>query len=162
DWGFTGTQARALWFDRTDALWVETTDRVVYRPAGALRFLDPGWRLRRVAYPGKFAQAIDGTIWFAEADRSVHTLPTVGDTTPVTEVQVGSTSALIDRKGSLWIATHGDGLRRVSNSSSIRGHVVAQFGAEAEQFTEKDGLLSNVVWDVFEDKESNIWVASDR
>ncbi len=162
EWGFTGTQARALWFDRSDALWVETTDRIVYRPAGAPRFLDPGWRLRRVAYPGKFAQAADGTIWFAEADRSVHTLPRVGDTTPVTEVQVGASSALIDRKGTLWIATHGDGLRRVPNPSRIRGRVVAQFGPEAEQFTEKDGLLSNVVWDLLEDREGNIWVASDR
>ena len=162
EWGFTGTQARALWFDRSDALWVETTDRIVYRPAAAPRFLDPGWRLRRVAYQGKFAQAADGTIWFPEADRSVHTLPTLGDTTPVTEVQVGSSSVLIDGKGSLWIATHGDGLRRVPNPSRVRGRVVAQFGPEAEQFTEKDGLLSNVVWDLLEDKEGNIWVASDR
>ena len=161
-WGFTGSQARALWFDRNDALWVETTDRIVYRPAGSAGFLDPGWRLRRVAYQGKFAQSADGTIWFAEADRSVHTLPRVGDTTQVTEVQVGSSSVLIDRKGSLWIATHGDGLRRVPNPSRIRGRVVAQFGPEAEQFTEKDGLLSNVVWDLLEDKEGNIWAASDR
>lgn len=162
EWGFTGTQARALWFDRSDALWVETRDRIVYRPSGAPRFLDPGWRLRRVAYPGKFAQDADGTTWFAEADRSVHTLPRVADTSRVTEVQVGASSVLIDRKGSLWIATHGDGLRRVPKPSSIRGRVVAQFGPEAEQFTEKDGLLSNVVWDLLEDKEGNIWVASDR
>ena len=137
EWGFTGTEARALWFDRSDALWVETTDRMVYHPVGAPGFLDPGWRLRRVAYQGKFAQAADGTIWFPEADRSVHTLRTLGDTTPVTEVQVGSTSVLLDRKGSLWIATHGDGLRRVSDPSRIRGRVVAQFGPEAEQFTEE-------------------------
>ena len=162
EWGFTGTQARALWFDRSDALWVETTNRIVYRPARAPRFLDPGWRLRRVASEGKFAQSADGTIWFPEADRSVHTLLRVGDTTPVTEVKVGSSSVLIDRKGSLWIATHGDGLRRVPNPSRIRGRAVAQFGPEAEQFTEKDGLLSNVVWDLLEDKEGNIWVASDR
>jgi signal transduction histidine kinase/ligand-binding sensor domain-containing protein len=80
----------------------------------------------------------------------------------VAEVQVGASSVLIDRKGSLWIPTHGDGLRRVPNPSRIRGRVVAQFGPEAEQFTEKDGLLSNVVWDLLEDKEGNIWLASDR
>ncbi len=162
EWGFTGTEARALWFDRSDALWVETTERIVYRPVGAAAFLDPGWRLKRVAYQGKFAQAADGTIWFPEADRSVHTLRSVGDTKPVTEIQVGASSALIDRKGSLWIATHGDGLRRVPDPSRIRGRVVAQFGPEAEQFTEKDGLLSNVVWDLLEDRAGNVWVASDR
>src|SRR5690606_34026748 len=73
-WGFTGTEARAVWFDRDDALWVETARRVVYRPAGAPRFLDPGWRLRRVAYQADFAQEKDGTIWIAEMARSVHTL----------------------------------------------------------------------------------------
>ena len=161
EWGFTGTEARALWFDRNDVLWVETRDRVVYRPAGG-RFLDPGWPLKRVAYQAEFAQAADGTIWFAEMARSVHTLRQVGDTAPVSEVKVGAYSLTIDRKGSLWIGTRGDGLRRVRDPSSIRGVAVAQFGPEAEQFTERDGLLSNVIWDLLEDKEGNIWVASDR
>lgn len=60
--GVTGSEARAVWFDRSDALWAETSDRVVYRPSGEPRFLDPGWRLRRVAYQVEFAQAADGTI----------------------------------------------------------------------------------------------------
>jgi len=162
EWGFMGTEARAVWFDRTDALWVETADRVVYRPSGGPRFLDPGWPLRRVAYQADFAQAEDGTIWMAEMARSAHTLRRVGETTPVTEVKVGAYSLLIDRKGSLWVGSRGDGLRRVPDPSRIRGRSVAQFGPEAEQFTEKDGLLSNVIWDLLEDREGNIWVASDR
>lgn len=161
-WNFPGTEARALWFDKSDALWVETADRVVYRPSGGSRFLDPDWPLRRVAYQAEFAQAADGTIWFAEMARSVHTLRRVGETTPVAEVKVGAYSLLIDRKGSLWIGSRGDGLRRVPDLSRIHGRVVAQFGPEAEQFTEKDGLLSNVIWDLLEDREGNIWVASDR
>jgi signal transduction histidine kinase/ligand-binding sensor domain-containing protein len=162
EWGFAGTETRALWFDRSDALWVETRDRIVYRPAGGAKFLDPGWRLRRVAYQGEFAQEADGTIWFAEMTRSVHTLHRLGDTTAVSEVQVGAYSLLIDRKGSLWIGSRGDGLRRIRDPSRTRGIAVAQFGPEAEQFTEKDGLLSNVIWDLLEDREGNIWVASDR
>lgn len=162
EWGFIGTEARAVWFDKGDALWVETTDRVVYRPAGSPRFLDPGWRLKRVAYQAEFAQAADGTIWMAEMARSVHTLRQAGDAGPVTEVKVGAYSVVIDRNGSLWIGTRGDGLRRVPHPSRIQGRVVAQFGPEAEQFTEKDGLLSNVIWDLLEDREGNIWVASDR
>ena len=162
EWGFTGTEARAVWFDRSDALWVETADRVVYRPSGGPRFLDPGWPLRRLAYQADFAQTADGTIWIAEMARSAHTLRRVGEATPVTEVKVGAYSLLIDRKGSLWVGSRGDGLRRVPDPSRIRGRVVAQFGPEAEQFTEKDGLLSNVIWDLLEDREGNIWVASDR
>ena len=162
EWGFGGSEARAVWFDRGDALWVETGDRIVYRPSDGPRFLDPGWRLRRVGYQADFAEARDGTIWVAEMARSVHTLRRMGDTHPVTEVKVGAYSFLIDRKGSLWIGSRGDGLRRVPNPARIRGHVVEQFGPEAEQFTEADGLLSNVVWDLLEDREGNIWVSSDR
>ena len=162
EWGFTGTEARALWFDRSDALWVEAADRVVYRPSGGPRFLDPGWRLKRAAYRAEFAQAADGAIWMAEMARSVHTLRRVGEESPVSEVMVGAYSLLIDRRGSLWIGSRGDGLRRVPDPSRIRGRVVAQFGPGAEQFTEKDGLLSDIIWDLLEDREGNIWVASDR
>ncbi|HEX6051041.1 MAG TPA: two-component regulator propeller domain-containing protein [Gemmatimonadaceae bacterium] len=162
EWGFPGTEARAVWFDRSNTLWVESTDRVVYRPADAPRFLDPGWPLQRVAYQAEFAQDTDGTIWMAEMARSVHTLRRVGDTTSISEVKVGAYSLVIDRRGSLWIGSRGDGLRRVPDPSRIRGVVVAQFGPEAEQFTEEDGLLSNVIWDLLEDREGNIWVASDR
>ena len=162
EWGFTGSEARAVWFDKSDALWVETTDRIVYRPAGGHRFLDPGWLLKRVAYQAEFAQDTDGTIWMAEMARSVHTLRRVGEATPISEVKVGAYSLLIDRKGSLWIGSRGDGLRRVPDPSRIRGVAVAQFGPEAEQFTENDGLLSNVIWDLLEDREGNIWVATDR
>jgi signal transduction histidine kinase/ligand-binding sensor domain-containing protein len=161
-WGFMGSEARAVWFDNSDVLWVETSDRFVYRPSGGPRFIDPGWRLRRLPYQAKFAQAADGAVWVAEMARSAHTLPRVDDVTPVTEVKVGAYSLLIDRKGSLWVGSRGDGLRRVLDPSRIRGRVVAQFGPEAEQFTEKDGLLSNVIWDLLEDREGNIWVASDR
>jgi signal transduction histidine kinase/ligand-binding sensor domain-containing protein len=162
EWGFMGTEARAVWFDRSDALWVETADRVVYRPLAGPRFLDPGWPLRRLAYQADFAQAADGTIWMAEMARSAHTLRRVGEAAPVTEVKVGAYSLLIDRNGSLWVGSRGDGLRRVLDPSRIRGRAVAQFGPEAEQFTEKDGLLSNVIWDLLEDREGSIWVASDR
>ena len=161
-WGFKEKEARSLWFDRSDVLWVETAHRMVYHPSGAAEFMDPDWPLRRVAYRATYAQEADGTIWFAEMARSVHTLRRVGDTTPVSEVEVGAYSMLIDRKGSLWIGSRGDGLRRVRDPSSIRGIAVAQFGPEAEQFTEADGLLSNVIWDLLEDREGNIWVASDR
>jgi len=162
EWKFEGGEARAVWFDRSDALWVESADRVIYRPRGGPGFLDPGWRLRRVGYQADFAESEDGTIWMAEMARSVHTLPRMGDDTPVTEVKVGAYNFLIDRKGSLWIGSRGDGLRRVPDPSRIRGKVVAQFGPEAEQYTEEDGLLSNVIWDLLEDREGNIWVSSDR
>ncbi|MEO8201124.1 MAG: two-component regulator propeller domain-containing protein [Gemmatimonadota bacterium] len=162
EWGYPGTECKALWFDRDDALWAETADRVVYLPLGSHRFLDPGNRLRNGSALARFAQEKDGTIWMAEVFRAAHTLWRTGDRHTVTEVAVGTWTLLIDRKGSLWIGSAGDGLRRVLNPSTIRGKEIAQFGAEAEQFTEKDGLLSNLIDAMMEDREGNIWIANSR
>lgn len=161
-WGFTGAQARAVWFDREDALWVETESRMLYRPARETRFVDPGLPLIRIATQADFAQSKDGTIWMAELARSAHVLRRVGDNRPETEVAVGAWALLVDRKGSLWIGSRGDGLRRVRDPSRIAGRRIAQFGPEAEQYTERDGLLSNVITDLLEDREGSIWVASSR
>lgn len=162
DWGFGWREGRALWFDRSDGLWVEAEDRVVYRPAGGPAFIDPGLPLARVAHQAEFAEEADGTIWMAEFARSAHTLRQAAASMPTTEVLVGTYTMLVDRKGSLWIGSGGDGIRRVIDPRRIRGKRVAQFGREAEHFTEADGLLSNVVKDLLEDREGNIWVASAR
>jgi signal transduction histidine kinase/ligand-binding sensor domain-containing protein len=86
----------------------------------------------------------------------------VGDRQPITEVMVGTWTLLIDRKGSLWVGSAGDGLRRVRDPDVIRGRKVTQFGPEAEQFTQKNGLLSDIVQALLEDREGNIWVATGR
>jgi signal transduction histidine kinase/ligand-binding sensor domain-containing protein len=160
--GFRGTKADGVWFDRGDTLWVETEDRVVYLPTDARRFIDPGMRLLAQSAQTVFAQARDGAIWMAEFFRSARTIPRLGDRAPITEVKVGAWTLLIDKKGSLWIGSLGDGLRRVLDPTRIRGRRIEQFGPEAEQFTEKDGLLSDVVYALLEDDEGNIWVSTGR
>jgi signal transduction histidine kinase/ligand-binding sensor domain-containing protein len=161
EWHYPAAQSTAVWFDGDDALWAETDDRIVYRPARSEQFLDPGFHLIRGRSKTEFAQAKDGTVWMAEIARSAHTIPRIRDTLSITEVMVGAWSLLIDRKGSLWIGTYGDGLRRV-DPTRIRGKKIAQFGREAEHFTEKEGLLSDLVYAVREDHEGNIWVATTR
>jgi signal transduction histidine kinase len=54
---------------------------------------------------------------------------------------------LFDRAGNLWVGTLGDGLFR------IRGDVVDHYGR-------KEGLSSDSVNDLFEDKEGILWVAT--
>jgi signal transduction histidine kinase/ligand-binding sensor domain-containing protein len=160
EWAYPGTEGQSVWFDHEDALWAETEDRVVYLPSGGHQFLDPGVRLRGAGSQAVFAETKDGTIWMAELSRSAHTLRRVGDQSPSTEVMVGARTLLIDRKGSLWVGSLGDGLRRVLDPSPIRGHRIAQFGPEAEQFTQKDGLLSDLVTALLEDREGNVWVGT--
>jgi len=161
EWGYPDSEGIAVWFDRGGTLWVESEARVLYLPAGSSRFVDPEMPL--AFQPGvraDFAEAPDGTIWMAEVGRSAHTVPRVYDEHPVTEVMVQAMTLLIDRQGTLWVGSSGDGLRRVSDLHRIRGTKVARFGVEAEELTERDGLLSNSVVSLLEGRDGAIWVAT--
>src|ERR1700694_5582477 len=161
EWGCPDSEGIAVWFDRGGTLWVESEMHVLNLPAGSSRFADPVMPLAN--QPGvraDFAEAPDGTIWMAEVGRSAHTVPRIADEDPVTEVMVGATTLLIDRQGSLWVGSAGDGLRRVSDLQRIRGRKVARFDVEAEELTERDGLLSNNVVTLLEDRDGSVWVAT--
>lgn len=58
-----------------------------------------------------------------------------------------------DSSGTLWIASHGDGVMRVATAGG-QTHV--------EQFTRNNGLSSNFVRSIFEDREHNVWVATEN
>lgn len=63
---------------------------------------------------------------------------------------------LQSRKGNFWFATRGDGLFRVSPPSKNLSSNLSQ--ANIINITEQNGLLSNVVFNLFEDYEGNIWI----
>ncbi len=159
-WGYPGKQARGVWFDRDDALWVVTEDRVVYLPAGASRFVDPGILIESAPLDCRFAQEQDGTIWLAVKEQSVYTLRKAGEGGRRTEVRIDPLGMIIDRKGSLWVASGSDGLRRVPAVAGIRGRTIGRLGPGAERFTMKDGLLADIPTALLEDREGNIWVGS--
>jgi len=117
---------------------VETEDRVVYLPTKGRRFIDPGmdsWRNRADV----FAQArMARSGWRRSPIRAHHSR--LGDRALITEVKSGMDAA--DRQeGSLWIASLGDGLAASSIYPDPRT-TNRTVRSEAEQFTEKDGLLS--------------------
>jgi signal transduction histidine kinase/ligand-binding sensor domain-containing protein len=162
EWQYPGTESQTVLFDREDALWAQTENRIVYRLASGEGFLDPGFRVTGRALTAKFAQAQDGTMWMAQLGRGAHTIPRVNDTEPVSELIIGAWTLLFDRKGSLWIGTGGDGLRRVVDPARIRGRKIGSFSREAEHFTQKDGLQSDIVYAMLEDREGNVWVGTTR
>ena len=162
EWGYPGTECWSVWFDSHDALWAETERRVVYLPAGSNRFVDPGMPLTNHAGPADFAEANDGAVWMAELQRTAHTIPRLNDKAPVSEVAGGGLALRIDWKGSLWFGTVGDGLFRVLDPTRIRGRVVVRGDPDRETFTQKDGLLSDVILALLEDRDGSIWVGSTR
>jgi len=76
------------------------------------------------------------------------------------EIKVGSRELVFDREGALWIASLGDGLRRVPHPDRFRGQTIAQFSTDAEIFTQTDGLSGNYVAAVLDDREGNIWLGT--
>ena len=159
-WGYPGKQARAVWFDHDDALWALTEDRVVYLPAGAHQFLDPRTPLR-AAMGSEFAEEHDGTMWISVVGQSAFTLRRVGENAGApTEMSIDPLDIVIDRRGSLWLASGTDGLRRVLQVARIRGRRIDRVGPGVERFTMKDGLLADIPTALLEDREGNIWVGS--
>jgi ligand-binding sensor domain-containing protein len=154
----SGPAGEAILFDKNGTLWVETGDKVVYLPRGQSRFVDPSYAQ---GFVYNFAQAPDGAIWVSELPRSAHKIRRE-DGKRDTEVRVGASWVHFDRDGSLWVATVGDGLRRVPYPDRIRNKQITEFGPEAEQFTAKDGLSSPIVVVLLEDREGNIWCGTEN
>jgi signal transduction histidine kinase/ligand-binding sensor domain-containing protein len=58
-------------------------------------------------------------------------------------------SLFVDRDGSVWFGTHGEGVYR------MHGERIDRFGSE-------DGLSSNDVTGFFQDREGNLWLATSK
>jgi signal transduction histidine kinase/ligand-binding sensor domain-containing protein len=75
-----------------------------------------------------------------------------GEKPPATHFEGRGMSVLHDRRGDLWVATIGQGLWRVRQAGTRRPVV--------EKVTVRDGLTSDEVGGLFEDRDGNIWAGS--
>jgi signal transduction histidine kinase len=67
---------------------------------------------------------------------------------------------LFDRQGTFWIASFGDGLRRARNVATLGSGDIGQFSDAVDKYGRADGLTSDVVQCLFEDREGNIWAGT--
>jgi signal transduction histidine kinase/ligand-binding sensor domain-containing protein len=163
DWNFHGKLATGMCLDRNGTLWVATESTILFLPRGARRFQTTGISTGEV---WMIVEAPNGKLWMAETTRSVRPVPLGTDLPPSdkTEIVAGSIGILFDRDGSLWITTIGKGLRRVSHPEELAGQKYEdQNKAKAiEAFTSKDGLTSDLVTAIVQDREGNIWVGTNN
>lgn len=93
------------------------------------------------------AEEKNGRLWFGTPD-GLFALTGEGSTAQPLTLPDGRVSALrVDRAGTLWIGTAG-GVVRMRNGTT-------------ETFTTANGLSSNLVLSVFEDREGSVWVGTE-
>ncbi len=158
DWGYSSDKVQAMYVDRRGTLWVASRDSIVFLPQGSRRFQSTGSKVGQVV---QITESPSGMLWMAETSRSVRPIPLEGNTHGrEPEVKVGASRILFADDGSLWIASLGDGLRRVPFPDHMNGQKISESSPAAENFTEKDGLSSDYSIGLLEDREDNIWVTT--
>ncbi|HVI53890.1 MAG TPA: two-component regulator propeller domain-containing protein [Luteibacter sp.] len=159
--GLPGNRARNLSVDREGRLWVATDQALAWLPPGGKRF---ELATRAVGRVNRIAEAPDGTIWVAEADGGVR--PAWAGDAPAEDrgpsLNLSSAGLLFDRDGALWMPTLGDGIRRVPRVRDLPRQRIEASGTAAQQFVERDGLSSDYLSAVIQDREGNIWVGGSR
>jgi len=92
------------------------------------------------------AETSNGFLWLGTLD-GLYQVDREGRTLMVTLPNSRVSALHIDREGALWIATAG-GVTRLR-------------GDQLETFTTSDGLSSNLVLSLFEDRESSMWIGTE-
>jgi ligand-binding sensor domain-containing protein len=87
-------------------------------------------------------------------------LPGKGNAKPGPAIVIGSQSITFDRQGSLWIASLGDGIRRVPYPERLPGSTIKKSDSEVESFTKQNGLTNDYIYCVLQDHEGNVWIGT--
>ena len=138
------------------ALWVACTTGVARLAPGAERF-----EIVRPALRAKLAQVEAGRIWLFDASGTRALTGPGGRGDPPSGAVRGTHEypargmPLFDRAGNAWIAPRYDGVHRIA---APPGQPDAE--AIAESFTVRDGLSSDVINQILEDREGNLWVGT--
>jgi signal transduction histidine kinase/ligand-binding sensor domain-containing protein len=137
--------------DRSGSIWLSTSNSVLR--------VDPH------NPQGRLVKITDGRFWLSEDGNGViwMTRPD-GATNPVNDHTSGRNgfnakslninTVLSDSKGNRWIGTLGQGLARLG-APDHRAQTM-------ENYSQPDGLSSEFVWCLLEDREHNIWVGTQN
>ena len=97
-----------------------------------------------------------GTLWGGDQIGRIWRLDQSGNQPVFTDLDItvsGSISDLKeDSRGDIWITSEGYGILKVVGGNS-------ESSIKTESIDQTNGLLSNIVFNTFEDRENNIWIA---
>lgn len=142
----------SLFEDLAGNLWLANARGLFVRPFGKESFEAHPGDPQAVAH---FAEDATGALWAADRTRGFRLLRGVSRLDRIRRPSARTNGArlLVDRGGSLWVATRGQGLLRVFTDA--RGNPVVQ------HLGKDDGLASDIALALFEDSNGNIWVGTE-
>ncbi|HVJ36717.1 MAG TPA: two-component regulator propeller domain-containing protein, partial [Stenotrophomonas sp.] len=154
-----------LFIDRQKGVWVAFANggesRIAHLAPGATQFeVVP----QSITQPF-FSQARDGTLWAADEwgvrplAQAVPVPGRPGVTTSWLAADFQGAGLRFDRDGVMWLAG-ADGIARVRAPSRLHAPDKAHPAPSPEYFGTAQGLTSEVVWTLFEDREGNLWAGT--
>ena len=118
---------------------------------------------------GRLSVDPEGRIWLTEARGSYPLSGAEGRGDPPPLRHAYRTDAaeirgrpLFDREGNLWIATYYDGLQRIARPDPRGAASPAEAVTRVEYFGAREGLSSDAMMVVLQDREGNIWVGTEK
>ena len=160
DWNYPAATAWSVVVDRDGTVWALADDRVYALPRGAKLFQDTGLSVR----PGMLLVAPDNGLWLSEPSRQTTTLLRKQDgrlTRDATTLRVGDWRPIFDRRGGLWVGGWGNGSIYHRSPRELSDGTFTRPGTGAEAFRETEGLTDNRITEFLEDREGNIWIATN-
>jgi signal transduction histidine kinase/ligand-binding sensor domain-containing protein len=166
DWGSSGSWWKTpggVWglaVARDGVVWAKNVLATYYLRPGATRFV------QAEGYGGgivNFSRGADGRLWTADtASHRFYVLPDLRAGVPPPPPRLGAPApagvlgwTMLDRDGALWCANSiTGGLYRMRSISGA--------GSGAEMFTSQDGLSGGTPDALLEDREGDVWVATDN
>lgn len=163
-WNYRWTQfgfATALVVGQDGRLWVAAHGGAMVLRPGDQQFVEVGKPAGKYVFPQSIASGYDGSIWLWDLDnRLMRAAPNHPfDDTRQWPGPIEEGPLFVDRDGALWIG--GEKLRRIARP--IDGMELTQKKAseQIDQFGIVDGLSSSYAQAFLEDREGNVWVATN-
>ena len=186
DWNFPEDvphlNSIVLFLDSHGTLWAGVNHTILYLKQGSKRFeptgVFAGWSV-------SIAEAPDGTIWLADNYTYVRAISTSvsAQSAAIARCEVETPKGrpskcpnegplvvkvsaadrlLFDHNGSLWITSDTSGVFRVAHPDLLREGPISETSDSLQGITSKDGLSANHCISILEDREGNIWIATQN
>jgi PAS domain S-box-containing protein len=146
-WSLAEDSAGVLWVAAESGLWR-------WKPGPPKKYETPGLQLADLSTTadGQLLVGIRGEGLKRLAGDRLEPYPVRSAINPadlIPDDHLKTNKLLRDRQGAIWIGTDGRGLIHVQDG-------------KAQMFSKADGLSGNISCSLFEDREGNIWFASER